>query len=58
MVINIEITKDDLRKMIVDFIQSKFDHPIKENNINILVKSKQIYKSEWEIADFKAEYKE
>jgi hypothetical protein len=33
------------------------NYSINIHDVSILVKSKQNYKSEWEVADFKAEYK-
>lgn len=57
MNIHIEISENDLKKLIKDYIEDKLNIEIEDNKIFILVKSKQNFKSEWEVADFKAEYK-
>lgn len=56
MKIKIEITEAEVKELIVKYIQSKFDEEIDENRIDVLVKSKQNYKSEWENAAIKVEY--
>lgn len=58
MRINIEINENDLKKLILDYIENKVDHNVDLNRVSILVKSKQNYKSEWELAAFKATYTE
>lgn len=58
MQIKIELTEQDLKRIIKNHIASKVDHRIDERKISILVKSKQNFKSEWEEAAFKAEYSE
>lgn len=54
----IEITEVELRNMIYDYMYNKLgeDAKIDKNKIDIMVKSKQNYRSEWEHADFKAIY--
>ena len=54
--INISITEDDLKKLIVDHLSEKLNIPVETSDVKILVKSKQNYKSEWEDAHFKAEF--
>lgn len=56
MRVKINITEQDLKYLIKDFIESKINTNIDQSKINIMVKSKQNYKSEWENASFKAEY--
>lgn len=58
MKIKIELTEHDLKRIIANEILQKLGdlNKFNEANIKILVKSKQNYKSEWEIANFKAEY--
>ena len=57
MKVDIEITEKDLKKMIIDYITNKIDINAKIEDVQILVKSTQNYKSEWENANFKAVYK-
>lgn len=54
--IKINLTEDDLKNLIKKHIESVIDFEVSIKEVSILVKSKQNYKSEWEIADFKAEY--
>lgn len=57
MTITMEISKDQLRKLVIDHLEKALgDLPFKEENLRIVTKSTQNYKSEWEIADFKATY--
>lgn len=56
MKIKIEITEKELKKIIKEHIDDTLNKDIDMNDVKILVKSKQNYKSEWEAADFKAEY--
>ena len=56
MKLNIELTENDLKGLIKDHIESRVNYSIDIKDISILVKSKQNFKSEWEVADFKAEY--
>jgi hypothetical protein len=58
MKINIEIDEQTIKQLILDYIQDKLGNiPIASADVSIMVKSKQNYKSTWEVADFKAEYK-
>jgi len=55
MTTTIEITEADLRKLVIKELNSKLnDIKIDETHVNILVKSKQNYRAEWEAAAFKA----
>jgi len=56
MNINITICEQDLKKLVKIYIENETNMVIDEKHINIMVKSKQNYKSEWEQAEFKAEY--
>jgi hypothetical protein len=57
MKINIELNEDDLRSLILNHLQSRLgDINIDFSKIKIEVKSKQNYKSEWEVAAFRAIY--
>ncbi len=58
MEVNIEINENDLKDLIATKLENMLNIPmIDTKNIHIMVKSKQNYKSEWEIANFKAIYK-
>ena len=50
----IELTKEDLRKLIIAYLEDKLNIPFTEKDINIMVKSKQNYSAKWEKAAFKA----
>lgn len=55
MTINIELTEKELRELVHDRICTLCGElPIKVEDIQIQVKSKQNYKSEWESAAFRA----
>ena len=56
MKIHIEITETDLKELIAEKIENLMDCEVNTKDIKILVKSKQNFKSEWEEANFKAEY--
>lgn len=56
--IKIELDERNLRELIVEFLKLKFNHDIKVEKVQILVKSKENYKAEWERAAFKAIYEE
>ena len=52
-----EIDETLLRTIVKNYIQSKLgDIVVKDNDVDIEVKSKQNYKSEWEKASFRARY--
>lgn len=52
--LKIEIDEKKLRELVSQYIEERTGNSIDEANIQILVKSKQNYKSEWEPASFKA----
>ena len=54
--VKIEITKDVLRRLIIEHISSVMNGAFIPDRVQIEVKSKQNYKSEWEEADFRAVY--
>ena len=57
MSITIELTEEDLKKLIYKEIASRMNTDnLDIARVHIKVKSKQNYKSEWEEADFKATY--
>ena len=58
MKIEITIDETDLRRLVAEEIRRVTgNQEVCADEISILVKSKQNYKSEWEQASFKAEYK-
>ena len=57
MKIHIEIDEERLRQLILEDLQSQLGElPIQLQNIVIEVKSAQNYRSEWEVAKFRAIY--
>jgi hypothetical protein len=56
MKINIEYTEKELKELIINDLHNKFNVVIDEKKLDIMVKSKQNYKSEWEKASYKATY--
>jgi hypothetical protein len=58
MKIEIEISRQEVIRIIKRELESKLNHKINDSNFSILVKSRQNYKSEWEDADFKVTYGE
>jgi hypothetical protein len=54
--VNIIYTGNELRKLIIKDLEEKMQGDFNQNLLSIKVKSKQNYRSEWEEADFKAEY--
>ena len=56
--IKIEITEKELKELIYEkFFNMLGDVQFKKEDIQFLVKSKQNYKSEWEIVNFRASIK-
>ncbi len=53
MKIRVEMDHKEIRRAIHDYIITKYGLSIKEESIEVLVKSAQNYKSEWEIAQMK-----
>ena len=57
MYIKIEIDEKTLKGLVYDHLRNQLgDMPMNIDKIQIQVKSKQNYKSEWETAAFKATY--
>jgi hypothetical protein len=56
MKVQIEYTEKELKELVVKDLESKMNWDIDIKNLNILVKSKQNYRSEWEEASYKATY--
>lgn len=54
MKINIEMTEEDLKTQVINWFEKNTALEIDPKDIRIMVKSKQNYKSEWEVAEFKA----
>lgn len=56
MVVKLEYTEKELKHLVYRDIKEKLNlSEVKEDDVKIMVKSKQNYKSEWEEASFKAE---
>ena len=56
MLIKVELTEHNLKRLIKKHIEEKTGQVVSETDIHIEVKSKQNYKAEWEEAKFKASY--
>jgi len=54
MKLKIEMTEQDLKNQVAKWFETNTDLDIAPQDIKIMVKSKQNYKSEWEVSDFKA----
>jgi hypothetical protein len=55
MRVKVELTKVDLEKLILNHVRATLDDDdISLTDIVIETKSKQNFKSEWEVADFRA----
>lgn len=54
MKITTTITEADLRKLVQKHLENVLNVQLDEKDITIEVKSKQNYKSEWEVAAFRA----
>ena len=57
MQILIELTQADVKRLVKQEIERKTGNRVEMSDIKILTKSAQNFKSEWEVAEFKAEYK-
>lgn len=53
MKISVELNEDNIRGILANYLNNKFSINIKPDQLHIEVKSKQNYKSEWEIADIR-----
>jgi hypothetical protein len=56
MKITVEISEDDIKKIIVKHLGNVMEGALKPENVIIETKSKQNYKSEWETAEFRVRY--
>ena len=57
MKIRVEVDCEELKRMVVAHIANTLgDIRVNSSNVQIMVKSKQNYKSEWAPAEFKAVY--
>lgn len=57
MKIRIELTEEDLKKMVMEKLEDSLGSlPFNPKAVQILVKTKQNYKAEWEPGSFKAVY--
>jgi hypothetical protein len=55
MTIKCEYTSEDIKELVLRDLRTRFQtEDIVESDVLIQVKSKQNYKSEWEIASFRA----
>jgi len=54
MRLQIEMTEQDLKNQVSNWFEKHTGLEIEPKDIKIMVKSKQNYKSEWEIAEFRA----
>lgn len=50
MKFTVELSEEEIRAILCNFINNRFLTNIKPDQLNIEVKSKQNYKSEWEVA--------
>lgn len=57
MNLGIELTENDIKELIKNYLETELNREIDNSEISIEVKSKQNYKSEWESAQFRATYK-
>ena len=54
MKVSISLSQDDVKKALTIYIEKELGLEISDGELLIEVKSRQNYKSEWEIADFRA----
>ena len=54
MRIRIDLTEEDVRKALIAYVETKLDSTVEGSGLVIETKSKQNYKSEWEVAQFRA----
>ena len=54
MKIEIELTEEDLKQLVLEHLTSLLNKTIKIEDVIIETKSKQNYKSEWESASYRA----
>jgi hypothetical protein len=56
MQISCQLSAEDIRQAIADYVESTYGVHVSPNDVRVLVKSQQNYKSEWEVAHFKADF--
>ena len=56
MELKFEISEDDLKRLIVGYLENRTGLTILKTDVKIEVKSKQNFRSEWEEAQFRATY--
>lgn len=57
MDLNIELNEKDVKQIVKDYLEEKLNRDIDNLELQIEVKSKQNYKSEWETAAFRVTYR-
>lgn len=59
MKLKIEYNTNDIKELILNDLRSKLGNlALEESQVTILVKTKQNYKADWEIGDFKVTYED
>jgi hypothetical protein len=58
MNIRIELSEQDLQRLVAQYIEEQTGQTVKQEQICIEVKSKQNYKAEWEVAAYRAVYQD
>jgi len=53
MKISVELSEENIRAILADWLNVKYKMSLRSEQLHIEVKSKQNYKSEWEIADIR-----
>ena len=53
MKISVELNEDEIRKILASYLNNEYSLSLLSSDLHIEVKSKQNYKSEWEIADIR-----
>lgn len=56
MKVRVEMSEKEIRNAVVEALTHNLGRGVDAKDVVILVKSKQNYKSEWEVATFKAEF--
>ena len=58
MRIRIDIDADTLKEIVVEHLKQQLGDTFDPNHLKIETRSKQNFKSEWEVADFRATYEQ
>lgn len=53
MKISVELSEENIRSILADFLNQKYNLNLRGDQLHIEVKSKQNYKSEWEMANIR-----